>query len=121
MIKKKQAIRGQANKREQLIWQDYVQPVVANIWLRKLVIVSLAISAVFGVWHQLSSSKVLPIEKVQIEGEFKYLSKQHLQQHAKPFYYHQRRFIRGEADPGGDCHRAGAPRPIRSAHHALRR
>jgi cell division protein FtsQ len=52
--------------------------------LRKLLMLALLFGLMLGVHNRLTRSDVLAIETVQIEGEFRYLSKQHLKENALP-------------------------------------
>ena len=55
-----------------------------KLWLRKLVFVTLLSVGLFTAIQQISFDDVLVIETVQIEGEFRYLDKQNLQNSALP-------------------------------------
>ncbi|MCW9012697.1 MAG: cell division protein FtsQ/DivIB [Gammaproteobacteria bacterium] len=82
--KRGQAVRGVRKQQEAVLWKERVIPVLASKWVAKSVFVLMLI--VFTGWgyQQMSSFNMLPIESVQIEGEFNYLSQTDLQQRALP-------------------------------------
>ena len=84
MAKKSQAVKGVRHQQKTHQWREKLNAVVKLSWLKKAVMVSLVLGVMWWAQHQLSTIEVLPISTVKIEGEFKYLSKQVLKDHALP-------------------------------------
>lgn len=81
----KQAVRGAAKVRRFAGARERLMPVLKSRLLRKLLLIAVTMVVLFGAYEQVAESDMFNIETVQIEGEFKYLSKQHLQSTAIPF------------------------------------
>jgi cell division protein FtsQ len=63
----------------------YVRSALGNSHLQKTTVLSLIVAAMVLCWQQLADIEVLPIEVVQIKGEFKFLSREDLKQRAMPY------------------------------------
>ncbi|TNF37898.1 MAG: FtsQ-type POTRA domain-containing protein [Gammaproteobacteria bacterium] len=83
MRKAKQASVNRARQRKNQ-WRDKVASFLKNIWTRRLFMLAIMASLVTWLHYSISVDNMLPIERVQIEGEFRYLLKQDLQQKALP-------------------------------------
>jgi cell division protein FtsQ len=84
MSKRKQAVSGQSKKVRQGRFYQQFMLLVKNPWLGKLSLLVLLAGGLLAGLQQLNLSTVLPIESVQIEGEFRYLDKRKLQDSALP-------------------------------------
>jgi len=84
MSKRKQAVTGQSKKVQQGRFSQQFMRVITNPWLRRLSLLLVLSGGLYALLQQLSLSQLLPIESVQIEGEFKYLDQQKLKDSALP-------------------------------------
>ena len=84
-INKKQAVRGVAKRNDNNQWREKIIIVIKNVWLHRVFALSLICVPGWFAYQKLQTIDVLPIASVYIEGEFKYLSKQDLQQQALPY------------------------------------
>ncbi len=82
---KKQAARGVVKRESNNQWREKIIIAVKNVWLHRVIALSLVCVPGWFVYQKLQTVDVLPIASVYIEGEFKYLSKQNLQQQALPY------------------------------------
>ena len=85
MSKRKQAVKGQSKTAPPGRFQQSVKWIMSNTWLRKAALITFAGAALIALLQQISLTDVMPIESVQIEGEFRYLNKQNLQNSALPY------------------------------------
>ncbi len=85
MSKRKQAVKGQQKKAGHGPAYERAVGLLKSRGLRKLLVLAALFGMVFGIHDWLTASDVLAIESVQIEGEFRYLSKQHLKENALPY------------------------------------
>jgi len=83
-VKKKQAVRNVVKRKDNIQWREKIIIVIKNVWLHRVIALSLIFVPGWFAYQKLQTIDVLPIASVYIEGEFKYLSKQNLQQHALP-------------------------------------
>jgi len=85
MAKKLQAKRGMKQVKKSHVIHDRVMTVLRNSIFQKSIILSLIASVIALGFQQFSEVEILPIEAVQIEGEFNYLSEQDLKKRALPY------------------------------------
>lgn len=84
MAKRSHAVRGKSRQKRGRQWRERVMPVLQSRWVKGGVLLSaLAMLMIWG-QQQVDIDQLLPIERVQIEGEFKHLSTQDLQEQALP-------------------------------------
>ena len=83
MRKTKQASMTRTRKRNNQ-WREKLALVFANARFKRLLAAFAFIVVIAWLQHTVSIENMLPIERVQIEGEFKYLLKDDLQQKALP-------------------------------------
>lgn len=83
MRKHQQASMTRTRKRNNQ-WREKFAMLFAKKWLRYSLTVFVTVAVVGWLYQAVSFETVLPIERVQIEGEFRYLLKDDLQQKALP-------------------------------------
>lgn len=83
MRKNKQTSMTRTRKRNNQ-WREKLVLLFANIWLKRSLAAVVFVAVIVWLQQTVSVENVLPIERVQIEGEFKYLLKDDLQQQALP-------------------------------------
>ena len=83
MRKNKQPSIKRARKRNNQ-WREKLAVLFSNIWLKRSLVAVVFVAVIVWLQQTVSVENVLPIERVQIEGEFKYLLKADLQQQALP-------------------------------------
>ncbi len=83
MRKSKQASINRIKKRNYQ-WREKLALLLGNAWLKRTLITCTFLGVIFWLQQIISFENILPIERVQIEGEFKYLLKEDLQQQALP-------------------------------------
>ncbi len=86
MAKRSHAVRGKSKSRQKQgrQWLAHVMPLLQSRWLKVGVLLSGLTVALVWLQQQIDIDQLLPIERVQIEGEFKHLSTQDLQERALP-------------------------------------
>ena len=85
MAKKSQAKRGMKQIKKRHVIHDRVIFVLRNNVFQKSIVLSLIACVIALGFQKFSEVEILPIESVQIEGEFNYLSEQDLKQKALPY------------------------------------
>lgn len=84
MARRKQAVKGQIKKTSNHRYREQLIILLKSAGLRKVLLLVVVFSLAFTGYKQVTRNDVLVIETVQIEGEFKYLSKQNLKTSALP-------------------------------------
>lgn len=79
-----QAVRGARQQKETSRLVTYLQSLLVSRMLYKAAFLSALIVFAGWAYQQIKRTDILPVETVEIEGEFKYLSKQDIQQRALP-------------------------------------
>ena len=85
MSKRRQAARNAVKRKKTGLWREKLGNLLSHAWLGRLVAITCVISTVVWLQGRIDIENIFPIEKVQIEGEFRYLSKQSLQTQALPY------------------------------------
>jgi cell division protein FtsQ len=83
--KHKQAVRGEKKQSRTRVWRDRLLPILRLRWLQSSLAMLVLALVLYQAYARITQSDMFIIETVQIEGEFKYLSKQHLQETAIPY------------------------------------
>lgn len=84
MVRKSQAVKGRSKQKQQFEMPAQVMSVLRNSVVHKSIILLLLVTGMAWGWQQFSKVEILSIESVQIEGEFKYLSREALKKRALP-------------------------------------
>lgn len=83
--KHKQAIRGGVKKKSQKIKMEFITQLLMQRWVRWSVLLVIISGSLMSVEWEVKHDEAFPIETVLIEGEFRYLSKPLLKDHALPY------------------------------------
>ncbi|MDH5485530.1 MAG: cell division protein FtsQ/DivIB [Gammaproteobacteria bacterium] len=84
MAKRGQAVRSSVKNKKLKPWHEKLTGVIKLSSLVRGAVVVITLAVLTGLYQKIDQLNVLPIEKVQIEGEFRYLSKQSLRTQALP-------------------------------------